>query len=165
MNVPNPNAQSLLVECGRGAEGLSRILCMFFPGVALIIAVMLIRDFIEPAIANSAWALCSTGLIGLGILRSKCKNTPTMLGTIIAVTAATYIFFQVASAHPDQWIFLGWAFGMFAIMLWAGLLHFGIEFSEHVVIMYGWPWRILGMIYVAVMLSVPFGLILLTARG
>ena len=31
--------------------------------------------------------------------------------------------------------------------------------------MYGWPWRILGMIYVAVMLSVPFGLILLTARG
>ena len=101
MDVPNPNAQSLLVECGRGAEGLSRILCMFFPGVALIIAVMLIRDFIEPAIANSAWALCSTGLIGLGILRSKCKNTPTMLGTIIGRNCGDVYLFP-SSIGPSR---------------------------------------------------------------
>ena len=166
MESPNSNAQPLLAECRRGADGLSRILCTFFPGVAIIVTVMLFRDFIEPAIAHSVWALCSAALIGLGILRSEHKNVPAVLGTLIAVLAAMYIFFQVASAHPDQWVFLGWAFGIFGLMIWAGLWHIGIEFSERVAVIYGWPWRIVGMTCMTIVLCTPFGLILLlAARG
>ena len=163
MESPNSNAQDLLAEYRRGIDAFSRILCMFFPGVAFIIAVMLFRDFIDPAVAYSVWALCSTALIGVGILRSNHKNLPTVLGTIIAVLAATYVFFQVASAHPDQWVFVGWAFGMFSMMIWAGLLHLGIAFFERAAAIYGWHWKIVGMVYMTIVLSIPFGLILLWA--
>lgn len=168
MESPSSNAQSLLAECRRNAERLSPVPCMFFSGVATIIAVMLSRDFIDPAVAYSAWAVCSTALIGIGVLRSKQRNSPTVLGTIIALLAAMYIFFQVASAHPDQWIFLGWAFGIFSTMIWASLVHLGIAFSDRVDAdaNYGWPWKIAGMIYVIIVFCTPFGLILLlAARG
>ena len=162
----DPNAQSLLAECRRGADWLSRILCMFFPGVAAIIVAMLHRDFIDSATAHSAWGLCAIALIGLGILQSKHRNLPTVLGTMIAVLAATYIFFHVASAHPEQWIFLGWAFGMFGMMIWTFLVLFGIDLSERAAALYGWPWRIVGMIWVMAVFCAPFGLVVLLAgRG
>ena len=159
----NSNAQPLWVECRRGADWFSRVLCMFIPGLAAIIGVMLIRDFIEPAIAHSAWALCSVILIGLGILRSDHKNAPALLGTLIAVVAATYFFFQVAATHPDQWIFLGWAFAIFAIPTWMALIHFGVELSERAAVIYGWPWRIAGMIYMMTMFGIPLAFVVLLA--
>ena len=164
MESPNSNAQALLVEWRRAADGLSRILCVFFPGVAAIIAIMLLRGFIEPTIAYSAWAFCSTALIGLGVLRSEHRNWPAILGTIIAVPAATYIFLQIVSAHPDQWVFLIWAFNIFGMAVWAGLAHLGIAFSERATAIYGWPWRVVEMIYMIMMFGALLGWILLMAK-
>ena len=161
MESSDQKVQSLLIECRRGADGLSRVLCMFFPGIAVIIAVMLARDFIESHVAYSVWALCSTALVGLGTLRSKSRNLPTMLGTSIAIFAAIYVFFEVVSAHPDQWIFLGWAFGMLGLMIWSFSVQFGIEFLESVAVVYGHPWRVVGMAYMIIMFSAPFALVLI----
>ena len=163
MGNTNSNARPLWVECRRGADWFSRILCMFIPGLAATIALMLIRDFIEPGIAHSAWVFCSVILIGLGILRSDHKNAPALLGTLIAVVAATYFFLRVAAAHPDQWIFLGWAFAIFAIPTWMALMRFGVDLSERAAVIYGWPWRIVGVIYMMTMLGIPLAFVVLLA--
>ena len=166
MESPNSNAQNLLAEYRRSINVFSHILCMFFPGVAFIVATMLFRGWIDPTVAYSVWALCSTALMGVGILRSKHKNLPAVLGTIIAIFGATYAFSHVTSSYPDQWLFVGWAFGMLSTMIWASLIQLGVALFERATDIYGWYWNIIGMLYMIVMFSIPFGLILLwAARG
>ena len=136
---------------------------MSIAGGAVLTAIMMFRGFIEPAVANSTYALCSIALIGLGLLLSKVKNLPALLGTVIAVFASAYAFSQVVSAHPDQWIFLGYAFGLFAMGMWSSLLLFGNDFLEFAIANSGWVWRVAALIYTSAVFSIPFGLILLYA--
>lgn len=164
MRSPSPTIQFLQAECRRTVNTLCFTLSMSIAGGAGVTAIMMFRGFLEPAVANSLYALCSIALIGLGLLYGKSRNPPTLLGTAIAILAAAYIFFQAIYAHPDQWVFLVFAFGILVIGNWAILVLFGNDFLEFAIANSGWFWRVVALIYTVIVFSIPFGLILLAIK-
>ena len=161
MGNSNSTTQFLRTECRRTVEALYYTQLLFAIGGVVMTAFFMFHGVLEPVVANSTYALCSTALIGLGLLRSRPRNLPVSVGTAIAVLAAAYALSQALSTHPDQRVPLMIAFGALVVGGWTILMSFGGDFLNFTAANSGWLWRAAAFAYTLIVFSIPFTLVIL----
>lgn len=156
MEHPDPTIRFLQTKSRRAADTFCDMALLFTVGGVVMTAFFMFHGVLEPVVAGSVYALCSTALIGLGLLRSQSRNLPALLGTTIAILAAAYTLSQVLSAYPNQQVPLILAFASLAIGAWTTLMSFGQDFWHFTMFNSSWRWHVAAAAYTFVVFSIPF---------
>ena len=142
---------------------------LFTVGFALIAmwtvtALILFKGEISQSIFYVISSFCATGFLGLGLLWSKSRNIPTILGTIIALFAAGFALFQVIQNYPtEEWIKPIWTLSMSAIGLWGSLVLATTRFVDTAAKEKSWIWWVVGWILFFAVFAIPFVLMIIFA--
>ena len=157
MKHSDPTIQFLVAECRRAVGTLYHIQLASIAMGVVMTAFFMFHGVLEPVVAGSVYALCSTALIGLGLLRSQSRNWPALLGTAIAILAAAYTLSQGLSTYPNQQVPLILAFASLAIGGWTTLTSFGQAFWHFTAANSSWRWHVAAVAYTFVVLGILFG--------
>lgn len=155
----------LSVEFRRSARAARFTMSGIFVFVAAITAWAMFTIGTPPAFAYPMFALCSTGLVGLGLLRAKNLNIPAALGTAIAVLAAGHGLLHATETYPkEQWAMPLFFLAFASIHAWSILILFVVDMLGHFGKEKRWGWYVATIISLAAVVVVfPLGLIISVA--
>ena len=94
------------------------IMTMSLAFVALTVLVSVIDGKTTPLVAFPIWALVSSGLVGLGLLRKNDLNIPALIGTGVAIVAATFWLKEVIAG---ELVAGTWENAVYSLVLFGGL--------------------------------------------
>ena len=160
MTDSNPTVAFLRDRCHHAGAVLYQVLPFCIAWIAITTAIMMFRGFLDATVTSATYALCSVLAIGLGLLYGKQANVLIWLGTIIAGFAASYAFYQVVAAHPDQWVLLGFSFGFPLMSLWALVASYGNDISAFANKNPHWANSLLMLAHILLVFGIPMGCLL-----
>ena len=120
----------------------------------------------SPTIAYPMLGLCSTGLLGIGLLLAGNQNVPTLMGSIIAVFAAGVALVHAASNRPvEEWIIPTYVLILVCLAVSSALLHGAMSVLNIFERERSWGRLIVGWVCVCALVGIPFASMLIVVMA
>ena len=114
-----------------------------------------------PEVAYPMLGLCSTGLLGMGLLLTGTRNVPTLLGAAVAVFAAGFAVVQAAANRPAvEWIIPAYALVFVGLAVWSPLLSGAMRVLNVFEREESWGRLLVGWVCVGTLILAPVGAII-----
>lgn len=129
--------------------------------IAVGTAVCMVRGIILSDIAYPVFGLCSTALIGIGVIRAGKWNFPTLAGTLAAILTAGIILAQAIAGLPmEQWIIPAYLSYFALISIWSVVMIGSLPIMDALQREQSWGWYWLGTAGVIAWLMAPFAVLM-----